>query len=195
MKLQCLLIIRLLVCGVPLITNMYSKSALWYVCIQLPYVNMYQLLSSPAPCIILYIYYYDCGIIHLYTFVHEWCDQWFSEWLYWMWVGRIVYSMIGGVGLLTFSQVLTQYWFSPQPVGAEVGGACLGYVVALVSLVPAGTINQRLMVLSMWGLVLFPGCSHLQYLIWSRSQTLLKSGRGTGVLSDISCHMGWHHNL
>lgn len=32
MKLQCLLIIRLLVCGVPLITNMYSKPALWYIC-------------------------------------------------------------------------------------------------------------------------------------------------------------------
>jgi len=29
----------------------------------------------------------------------------------------------------------------------------------------------------------------------SRSQTLPKSRRGAGVLSDISCHMGWGHIL
>ena len=40
-------------------------------------------------------------------------------------------------------------------MGAEVGVACLGYVIALVSLLPAGTINQRLMVLSM-GISLVP---------------------------------------
>ena len=43
----------------------------------------------------------------------------------------------------------------------------------------------------MWNPIIWSFESKEDIQWYSRSQTLTKSGRGSGVLSNISCHMGW----